>query len=149
VSTDTCLSRVMAQRLSEASVLMEQTTHSELGEMLRLGANEIERLAAVVENLRKTTNPSPPSGGWQPIESAPKDGTEVIVGVDIASVWITRGAFYVAPGERDSDDSVGWWSYKHSVTQEKLDDIYEPTHWLPMPETPSDREDRRIAEANQ
>lgn len=86
--------------------------------------------------------------GWQPIETAPKDGTEVIVGVDIASVWITRGAFYVAPGERDTPDSVGWWSYKHSVTQEKLEGMYEPTHWLPMPETPSDRETLEIIQAN-
>ena len=88
------------------------------------------------------------ANGWRPIETAPKDGREVIVGVDIASVWITRGAFYVAPGERDTPDSVGWWSYKHSVTQQKLEGIYEPTHWLPMPETPSDRELQEVIEAN-
>lgn len=81
--------------------------------------------------------------GWQPIVTAPKDGTEVIVGVDIATVWVTRGAWYRSAEEVkrieslgwDADD-VGWWSYKHSITQEKLEGIYEPTHWLPMPEPP-------------
>lgn len=79
---------------------------------------------------------------WLPIDTAPKDGSEVIVGVEIASVWITRGAFYddggcfdVVGAER-LEDQVGWWSYENSVSQERLDGIYEPTHWIPMPAPP-------------
>lgn len=77
---------------------------------------------------------------WLPIESAPKDGTEVLVGVDIACTWITRGAFYddgslwdICGGE-SIDDAIGWWSYCNSVSQERLEGIYAPTHWAPMPE---------------
>lgn len=75
---------------------------------------------------------------WQPIETAPKDGTEVLVGVDIATVWIVRNASFVR-----EDDWVprggcgdGWWAYNNSVTQEMLEGIYEPTHWMPLPEPP-------------
>lgn len=38
----------IAARLSEASVLMEDTTHPELSDMLRIGANEIDRLQRLV-----------------------------------------------------------------------------------------------------
>lgn len=45
------VSNPFAVRLSEASVLMEDTTHPELADMLRLGANEIERLQREVNRL--------------------------------------------------------------------------------------------------
>lgn len=77
--------------------------------------------------------------GWQPIETAPKDGTEILLGVDIATVWIVRNGRWV-----DADDWVppaedgisGWWCYTNSVTQELLEGIYEPTHWCPMESPP-------------
>lgn len=78
---------------------------------------------------------------WQPIETAPRDGTEVLVGKDIATVWIVRNARWVnandwVPPENDEVD--GWWAYRNSVTQELLEGIFEPTHWIPMPQPPAD-----------
>jgi hypothetical protein len=78
---------------------------------------------------------------WQPIATAPKDGTVVLVGVDIATQWIVRNAFWreVDVNLKDmgwEEDDTGWWAYRTSMTQERLDGIYEPTHWLPMPEPP-------------
>ena len=83
---------------------------------------------------------------WQPIETAPKDETDVIVGVDIADTWIVRSAWYRSPeliadhAEYDPENwdasDVGWWSYRNSVSQEKLEGIYEPTHWIPLPSPP-------------
>ncbi len=70
---------------------------------------------------------------WQPIRTAPKDGSEVLVGVDIATVWIVRNARWVDGGGHFEE---GWWTFKHSVTQEKLQGIYAPTHWMPMAEPP-------------
>lgn len=73
---------------------------------------------------------------WKPIETAPKDGREVIVGVDVATAWIVRSAAYSdgehwqMVGAKSREDDRGWWSYENSVSQEKLDGIYEPTHWL-------------------
>jgi hypothetical protein len=79
---------------------------------------------------------------WQPIETAPKDGTSVITGVDIATAWIVRFAwwddgttFYDGQGHPENQ---GWWSYRNSVAAEKLEGIYEPTHWIPCPPTPGD-----------
>lgn len=80
--------------------------------------------------------------GWQPIETAPRDGTEIILGWDIASVWIIRSGWWEdgfdpIEGGYDEEDE-GWWSYRHSVTQEKLDGYDNPTHWMPMPEPPKE-----------
>lgn len=62
---------------------------------------------------------------WKPISTLkPEDDAEYIVGWDSATVWITRSAWY-NNGEPDECD-IGWWSYKHSVTQECIN----PTHWL-------------------
>jgi hypothetical protein len=78
---------------------------------------------------------------WLPIESAPKDGTDIIVGFDVTTVWIVHVAWYIDGSESsgaDTPDDIGWWSYvRHSVTQEKLEGIYEPTHWMPLPEPPA------------
>ena len=74
---------------------------------------------------------------WLPIETAPKDGTEVLVGVDIATVWIVRNARFVRGEdwmEPESED--GWWAYCNSVSQEMLEGIFAPTHWMPMPDPP-------------
>lgn len=66
---------------------------------------------------------------WKPIDTCPKEfDVEYIVGFDIATVWITRGAWY-NNGYLDPED-IGWWSSRNSVGSELLDDIYTPTHWL-------------------
>jgi len=77
---------------------------------------------------------------WKSIDTAPNDGREVLVGVEVAGVWITRGAFYDdgsmfdVVGSKRIEDAIGWWSYENSVSQERLEGIYEPTHWAPMPD---------------
>jgi hypothetical protein len=57
---------------------------------------------------------------WQPIETAPKDGSPVLAfdGEDIAVV-----TYYHA------SDTLGWWEVIYDVE-------FDPTHWMPLPPAP-------------
>lgn len=62
---------------------------------------------------------------WQPIETAPRDGTSVLL------AW--RGSvdhgWYV---NLDSENAESYWVY----SCEGFRAIEEPTHWMPWPEPP-------------
>lgn len=73
---------------------------------------------------------------WRNIESAPKDGTDVIVMYMHIGTQIVHNAFWLAD-EGYGDDPAGWWTYTHSeVSRELLDDWRAPTYWMPLPEVP-------------
>lgn len=83
---------------------------------------------------------------WRDMAEAPRDGTEIIVLIDSATVPIVRSAWwrdgYQVDAETDAelglaraDEDIGWWSYRHSVTQEKLEGYDLPVAWMPMPDT--------------
>lgn len=68
----------------------------------------------------------PDANGWMPIESAPKDGTRVLI-------W--QGEAYVAWFERE----YAWVSHGGAWISERYrSDTYEyaPTHWQPLPKPP-------------
>lgn len=91
---------------------------------------------------------------FEPIGSPPTDdseqtlppfnGDDVLVAVNIATAVVVRcaswsnGALWDLQGEKSQADGRGWWSYCNSVGQDKLEGIYEPTHWAPMPELPDE-----------
>jgi hypothetical protein len=54
---------------------------------------------------------------WQPIESAPKDGTEVLVHDEGAVV-------------------IAWWSEEHAAWMEHGPMKPPPQHWMPLPTPP-------------
>ena len=88
---------------------------------------------------------------WLPIESAPKDGTEILVYFDFATVSIVHIAWYRSKEDWETSgqfcggwDSLeeweGWWSYtRTSVAQEKLEGFRIPTHWMPLPAPPVEK----------
>lgn len=73
---------------------------------------------------------------WQPIETAPKDGTKILVFVD--------GEIKIAHWETDSAHA-GWdkafvplwvgFSCMDSYFNEEWQET-EPTHWMPLPPLP-------------
>jgi hypothetical protein len=73
--------------------------------------------------------------GWQPIDTAPKDGTRVDLW---AKMWQVYNDEFT--GKRFADcywtngDSM---SGRHAHWRE-LDPSWRPTHWMPLPEPPSD-----------
>lgn len=81
------------------------------------------------------THPSPPEGmvgGWMPIETAPKDGTAILLGSRGGS-WIGKWLPVYGSGYRPENP----WSslmLNHDHMGEKR---CKPTHWMPLPPPPT------------
>lgn len=92
---------------------------------------------------------------WQPIESAPKDGTEIIgfspeVGKPLLIRWIAPQDFMTTDEcerymdgveEADADDAEAWlenpdWACADFRSGDFLADDCQPTHWQPLPAPP-------------
>lgn len=84
-------------------------------------ANRINQPHYLEIELRKVFNAGVQYGlakGWQPIETAPIDGTRVLS--------------YNAHGDFQEVVLYG----KHGWTNQDETELYQPTHWMPLPETP-------------
>ena len=74
---------------------------------------------------------------WQPIETAPKDGREVILAVE-ARAGITHGVLvgHYMPGGHCIEDhppiASGWYFWNGCM----FDKAARPTHWMQMPNHP-------------
>jgi hypothetical protein len=77
---------------------------------------------------------------WQPIDTAPRDGTEVLLFIPNAEPRIRIGHYVVT--QKFTYDEHGkkvgpityWFSYERSVRL-RLD--IHPSHWMPLPEPPN------------
>lgn len=65
---------------------------------------------------------------WQPIETAPKDGTRILA-------WDGR-SIHVAYWGWDNPANRLAWLGGHC----RIDHIDQPTHWMPLPEPPRQEE---------
>ena len=64
---------------------------------------------------------------WQPIETAPKDGTLILGAWQcLNKTWDMNAMFYSEEG------GDGWWVEYHGDYQ------HDPTHWMPLPEPPKE-----------
>lgn len=76
---------------------------------------------------------------WRTIDSAPKDGTEILtVGTDspnvIATRWLSPGPFVRTPDVNYyRPDGFYWASWSEPVGP------VNPTHWMPLPAPPDGR----------
>ena len=83
------------------------------------GLEEIATLRAAAETLRGTQ--------WQPIETAPKDGTWVFMTTRCGILNIARW------NKRHPDLGMhGRWESKSNASH-----ILRPTHWMPLPAIPT------------
>lgn len=100
----------------------------------------IDKQAAEIDALRKRVQELESAQQWMSIESAPKDGTDVLVMYMHIDTQIVHNAFYAAESDGWEADSVGWWSYEHSeVSRVHLTDWMTPTHWMPLPQPPIEK----------
>jgi hypothetical protein len=84
-------------------------------------------------DLRAALAAAPPVDGWQPIETAPRDETKVLL-------WSDGGAVF---GSWRVDK--GYASKKPMWLDESYDDFscgfasvpLDPTHWMPLPQPPN------------
>ena len=67
---------------------------------------------------------------WQPIETAPKDGTRVLlIGKNGANRWMRPFVGYWTPRYA--------WSLDVYDFESVLTNYHPPTHWMPLPPTPT------------
>lgn len=78
--------------------------------------------------VRSAIVPAPAEETWQPIETAPKDGTTVLVAFWL---WNDRKNGYGYQVAEWCGDADGEWQTQEDVT------LYPPTHWRPLPAPPS------------
>lgn len=85
--------------------------------------------------LYGTAQPSK-SGEWQPIETAPKDGTQILTVVAGWQPGIYQWLAFEEGGGRWTPDPECFLAEEH--LREWLDGTtYEPTHWMPLPTSPT------------
>lgn len=79
---------------------------------------------------------------WQLIETAPKDGTEILAHREDAGVFMIR---YTSPVEfltesecekMGEDSEASDWFYSDFVAGGRLEGSEIPTHWMPLPKPP-------------
>lgn len=79
--------------------------------------------------LTKAKQPEPVEG-WRPIETAPKDGTEIIVWWKDQEIQIMAAYTDILDGE-----GFNWYSGHADYLPEA-----QLTHWIPLPEPPKGEE---------
>ena len=112
---------------------------NEHARQFHLGAAMAFRDMAEKYRARATGAPPPASpSGWQPIETAPKDGTDVLLarkdGVDIGSWQEAQPDGFESGVIVDPGLPEGWYGY---LGFSPFDD--PPTHWMPLPVPPAER----------
>ena len=70
---------------------------------------------------------------WQDIETAPKDGTWVLLGgCEYGYEQVVARWYQPPPHENGSLMPSDWWDYEHRG--------FKPTHWMPLPAPPQNGE---------
>jgi hypothetical protein len=67
---------------------------------------------------------------WQPIESAPKDGTRMLLTFGLDDYRPCVGAFRPEIIHDDGYNETGWVETYDEAP------LAEPTHWMPLPDPP-------------
>lgn len=67
---------------------------------------------------------------WNPIETAPKDGTEIWLFCPDDHPQQVQGYYSSEP-----EENIRYWRPTEMLVSDVVGEIY-PTHWMPLPEPP-------------
>ena len=100
----------------------------------RVGAANSNPVRSAIESIVKDAE----ARGWQPIETAPKDGTAVLV---YPGTWSGRSAS-IAKWESNKYAKTPrpYWSRDDDLGRVTFSREHPPTHWMPLP-LPLDNEE--------
>jgi hypothetical protein len=91
--------------------------------------HRVLRLEAENKQLREATQ-------WQPIGTAPKDGSMLF----LWSMGIHQGSWCIDEGY-SGDEEPSWFdNSRDSFTTGYSASPLNPTHWMPLPEPPKDKQ---------
>jgi len=86
--------------------------------------NTMNETGNIDESCAIAVPTEPASGKWQPINTAPKDGTWVLT---FSAPWAVAPAVLRWHGDR-------WWD--DEVERPGVIEAWWPTHWMPLPNPP-------------
>ena len=90
----------------------------------------------IKEHQRNELAQSSPLSAWQPISSAPKDGTRIMVYACAHNRhWFGSGYYFKGvPG-----DGEGWIAHSfYTAPENDSSGSFQPTHWMPLPAPPQE-----------
>ena len=79
---------------------------------------------------------------WQPIETAPKDGTRVLVTLEKCQGFRDKRPMTTAYFNRyypDDPDEMAEWTLAVPGVGYSCDEKCLPTHWTPLPDPPKEK----------
>lgn len=80
---------------------------------------------------------------WMPIETAPKDGTRVLIYMPESSSRKVQEAYWAQPFEGAEDDQC-WWSTPYGPAGRGYTILPKAvTHWMPLPPPPVHQEEEK------
>ena len=82
------------------------------------------------------------TGGWQPIETAPKDGTKIDILLNSKS-RIPEVYWGIFDGYQAS---IRMWIVGQGNPILKKGEVYKITHWMPIPEAPEEKSNLNVLE---
>ena len=110
-------------------------------------SDELARMKAERDELKAEIDGSAAewNAGWEPIESAPRDGTEVLGWREDCGVLLVRFcccADFLTSDEQEKYTEDALWSMDWFCADfregSRLEGDEAPTHWTPLPEEPRD-----------
>ena len=141
-------SSTQAARVSPAQEASAHRTLVSIATMLDWGnlppRETLEREISTLKSLAKEASMlRSPSPTWRPIATAPKDGTVILGFVPnlrvVACWWDPEFEHVYTDATPDEPTPRGAWT-DNAVQSFGMEEVkeYEPTHWMPLPEGPTD-----------